>query len=155
MSKIAGRARGLASAPDMAIFVIQANSGTKSLRRQVLGLTQIEARRVAADFGDSWSGRASASKDFAQIVKPGLRRDHQSNPGPIFKLANNLKPPRAKTRSEIARAMGDRHVVENDIARCRLGERLGDDEHGHTGRMIRALDEGQPSDDLGRFRLDE
>ena len=122
------------------------------MRRQVLDLAQIEARGVAADFGDPWFAGTGAKKGFAQIVKPGLRRDHQRNPGPIFKLANNLKPPRAKTRNEIARAMGDRHVVENDIARRRLGERLGDDEHGHSGRMIRALDERQPGDDLGCIR---
>src|ERR1700730_2325158 len=152
MSKIAGRARGLTSTPHIAIFIIKANSGTRSLRRQVLDVAQIEARGVAADFGNPCSGRAGANKDFAQIVKSTLRRDHQRKPGPISKLAKNLKPPRANTWREIARAVGYRHVVENDIARRRLGERLGDDEHGHTSRMIRALDEGQPSDDLGRIR---
>src|ERR1700726_2447468 len=95
MPEIGARGGGLASAPDMAIFVISANSGTKSLRRQVLDPAQIEARRVAADFGDPCSGRAGANKGFAQIVKPGLRRDHQGEPGPIFKLAKDLKAPRA------------------------------------------------------------
>ena len=37
----------------------------------------------------------------------------------------------------------------------RFGKRLGDDENGHSGRMIRPFDEGQPGDDLGCPRLDE
>ena len=86
------------------------------MRRQVLDPAQIEARRVAADFGDPCSGRAGANKGFAQIVKPGLRRDHQGEPGPISKLAKDLKAPRTGGQSKMVPRADDRYVVENDIA---------------------------------------
>ena len=79
-----------------------------------------------------------------------LDRDHQTKSGLSFEAAKNLAPRSAGTMARLSISCGNCHVIKHHIAHRRFGQRLGDDEKRHAGRMVRPLDEGQPGDDLGR-----
>jgi hypothetical protein len=98
-------------------------------------------------------GAQRRSKSLGRRVAGPRRKE--SKPHPVCGGAYDLGADGVQSRSKLGTPLVQRYRIENDVSRRAIGERLSDDENRHSGRMIDAFDERQPSDHLGRPRRRE
>ncbi len=92
-----------------------------------------------------------ASLTASGDIAPG-RATRSASPIPLAAEPIASAPILRRTVRDVGAPAVERDGLEHDVARRSVDQWLRDHEHRHAGRMIGALDERQPGDDLRRVR---
>ena len=83
------------------------------------------------------------------MVLPGASEASSAAPSKALSGTATISAGERGIRAAVAAPAGDAHAPGLDLGRHGIGGGAGDDEHRQGGRMVVALHEGQPGDDLG------